>query len=411
MHVFIITQYFPPEIGAAATRWGDYTDIMVKQGHRVTVLCEIPNYPQGIYSPGYKRQWVKREYISPNLTIIRSFTWATNRRSVIKKLGNYLIFMLSGLINALKIKNYDILIISSPPLFAGVIGAIIAKIKSIHFFLDIRDLWPESVKSLGEIKSRVFISLGRKLESFIYKSTTGFILTVPGFKQYFKEHHPSQIKKSMVELINGVSHTFIELAQQNDRIPDKKFTVLYSGNMGLAQGLETVIQAANILQKYPINFLFVGNGVKQQSLEEKSKQMDLDNVSFLPSQKKERLIQIIKKASVCLVPLKNEPLFRHAIPSKLFEYMACGRPVIVSIEGEVEKIIKRANSGLMAIPEDADSIAKQILYYYNNRQKIEEHGQNGVIYVTENVRKETLLSDALYNIMKMNVLNIKLLHD
>jgi len=407
MHVFLITQYFPPEIGAAATRWGDYTDILVKQGHRVTVLCEMPNYPLGKYFPGYKRQWVKREYISPNLTIIRSFTWATNRKSIIKKLGNYLVFMLSGLINAFKIKNYDVLIISSPPLFTGVIGAIIAKIKSIHFFLDIRDLWPESVKSLGEIKSRVFINLGRKLESFIYKSTTGFIFTVPGFKQYFKEHYPVQLKKPMVELINGVSDKFIELAQLNDRIPDKKFTVLYSGNIGQAQGLETVIQAANILQTYPIDFCFVGNGVKLQSLEVKSKQMDLDNVSFLPSQKKDDLIQIIKKASVCLVPLKNEPLFRHAIPSKLFEYMACRRPVIIGIKGEIEKIIKRANSGLMATPEDADSIAKQILYYYNNRGKIDYHGQNGVLYVTENVRKETLLSDALNSIMKMNVLNIK----
>jgi len=411
MHVFIITQYFPPEIGAAATRWGDYTNILVKQGHRVTVLCEMPNYPLGEYFPGYKRQWVKREHISPNLTVIRSFTWATNRRSMTKRLGNYLVFMLSGLINALKVKNYDVLIISSPPLFTGVIGAIIAKIKSIHFFLDIRDLWPESVKSVGEIKSKVFINLGRKLESFIYNTTTGYILAVPGFKKYFTENHPSQLKKSMVELINGVSGTFIELAQQNDGIPDKNFMVLYSGNMGLAQGLDTVIKSAKILRKYPINFCFVGNGVKLQSLEEKSKQMDLDNVSFLPSQKKESLIQIIKKSSVCLVPLINEPLFRHAIPSKLFEYMACGRPAIVSIKGEIEKIIKRANNGLIATPEDADSIAKQILYYYNNRHKIEEHGQNGVIYVTENVHKETLLSDALYNIMKMNVLNIKLLHD
>jgi len=407
MHVFLITQYFPPEIGAAATRWGDYTDILVKQGYRVTVLCEMPNYPLGEYFPGYKRQWVKREYISPNLTIIRSFTWATDRKSIIKKLGNYLVFMLSGLINAFKIKNYDMLIISSPPLFVGVIGAIISKIRLTHFFLDVRDLWPESVKSLGEVKLRVMINLGRKLESFIYKTTTGFILTVPGFKQYFKEHHPIQLKKPTVELINGVSREFIDLAQQNDRIPDKKFTVLYSGNMGLAQGLETVIETAKILQKYPIDFCFVGNGVKLESLKEKSNKMDLNNVSFLPPQKKEGLIQIIKKASVCLVPLKNEPLFRHAIPSKLFEYMACGRPVVVSIEGDVEKIIKRANSGLIAIPEDPDSIAKQILYYYNDRNKIDEHGQNGVFYVTENTLKETLLSDALYNIMKMNDLNIK----
>jgi len=411
MHVFLITQYFPPEIGAAATRWGDYVKILNEMGHRVTVLCEMPNYPLGKYFPGYKRKWVEIERVSSNLTIIRSLTWANNRKTTIKKLGHYLIFMVSGFLNGLKVKNYDIIIISSPPLFVGVIGAIISKIKSIYFFLDIRDIWPESVTSLGEVKSKVFINFGKKLESFIYKTTTGFILTVPGFKKYFEKHYPSQLKKPMVELINGVSREFIDLAQQNDRIPDKKFTVLYSGNMGLAQGLETVIETAKILQKYPIDFCFVGNGVKLQSLEEKSKQMDLDNVSFLPSQKKEDLIQIIKKASVCLVPLKNEPLFRHAIPSKLFEYMACGRPVIVSIEGEVEKIIKRTNSGLMAIPEDADSIAKQILYYYNNRGKIDFHGQNGVIYVTENVRKETLLSDAVYNIMKMNNLNLTLLHD
>jgi len=384
---------------------------LVKQGHHVTVVCEMPNYPLGEYFPGYKRQWVKREHMSPNLTIIRSFTWANDRKSMIKKLGNYLIFMLSGLINALKIKNYDVLIISSPPLFTGMIGAIIAKIKSIHFLLDVRDLWPESVTSLEQVKSKLIIRLGKKLESFIYKSTTGYIFAVPGFKKYFAKNHPSQIKKSMIKLVNGVSRSFIDLAEQNNRMPHKKFTVLYSGNMGLAQGLETVIKAANILKKYPIDFCFVGDGIKLESLKEKSNKMDLDNISFLPVQKRENLIQIIKKASVCLVPLKNEPLFRHAIPSKLFEYMACGRPVIVSIEGEVEKIIKKANSGLIATPEDADSISKQILYYYNNRDKIYYHGQNGVIYVTKNVCKETLLSDALYNIMKMNNLNIKLLHD
>ena len=249
MHVFLITQYFPPEIGAAATRWGDYVKILNEMGHRVTVLCEMPNYPLGKYFPGYKRKWVEIERVSSNLTIIRSLTWANNRKTTIKKLGHYLIFMVSGFLNGLKVKNYDIIIISSPPLFVGVIGAIISKIKSIYFFLDIRDIWPESVTSLGEVKSKVFINFGKKLESFIYKTTTGFILTVPGFKKYFEKHYPSQLKKPMVELINGVSREFIDLAQQNDRIPDKKFTVLYSGNMGLAQGLETVIETAKILQK------------------------------------------------------------------------------------------------------------------------------------------------------------------
>ena len=395
MHVLLITQYFPPEIGAAATRWGDYVQILIQKGHRVTVLCEMPNYPLGSYFPGYKRQWVKREKVSPDLTIIRSFAWANNRSSAIKKLGHYLIFMLSGLINAFKLKNYDVLIISSPPLFVGVIGAIISKIKSIHFIIDIRDLWPESVIVLGEVKSNWIINLGKKLESFIYSTTKGYIFSVPGFKKHFTNHYPAQLTKPMINLINGVSNTFFDLAQKYDRIPEKRFTVLYSGNMGLAQGLESVIKAADILQKYPIDFKFVGSGVKRKELITKAEKLGLKNVVFLPVQKKEELIKLIKKASVCLVPLKNDPLFRNAIPSKMFEYMACGRPVIASISGEVEKILNSAKSGSIAMAEDANSVADSILYYYNNRGKIIEQGQNGVTYVKQNVRKEVLISHAM----------------
>ncbi len=395
MHVFLITQYFPPEIGAAATRWGDYVKILTQKGHRVTVLCEMPNYPLGTYFPGYKRQGVKRENISPNLTIIRSFAWANDRKTLIKKLGHYIIFMFSAFINALKIKNYDVLIISSPPLFSGVIGAIISKLKSIHFFLDIRDLWPESVMALGEVRSKWVFNMGKKLESFIYKSTNGYILTVPGFKKHFTNHYPEQLNKPMISLINGVSNTFFDLVQKYDRIPEKRFTVLYSGNMGLAQGLGSVIKVAEILQKHPISFKFVGSGVMLESLKLKTEKLELNNVAFFPVQNKNNLIQTIKKASVCLVPLKNDPLFRNAIPSKMFEYMACGRPVIVSISGEVTEIINKAKSGLISSPEDANSIADSILYYYNNRGKIMEQGQNGVMYVKENVRKEVLISHAM----------------
>jgi glycosyltransferase involved in cell wall biosynthesis len=125
----------------------------------------------------------------------------------------------------------------------------------------------------------------------------------------------------------------------------------------------------------------------------------------MPSQKKEDLVQIIKKSSVCLVPLKNKPLFRNAIPSKTFEYMACGRPVIVSVSGEIEKIIKIAKSGLIAQPEDANSIAESIMYYYNNKGRIQTHGENGVMYVNANVHKEILISDALIKIPHMNPSN------
>ena len=136
-------------------------------------------------------------------------------------------------------------------------------------------------------------------------------------------------------------------------------------------------------------------GVKRKELITKTEKLGLKNVVFLPVQKKEELIKLIKKASVCLVPLKNDPLFRNAIPSKMFEYMACGRPVIASISGEVEKILNSAKSGSIAIAEDANSVADSILYYYNNRDKIIEQGQNGVMYVKQNFRKEVLISHAM----------------
>ena len=165
--------------------------------------------------------------------------------------------------------------------------------------------------------------------------------------------------------------------------------------MGLAQGLESVIKVADILHKYPIDFKFVGSGVKLKELITKTEKLGLKNAIFLPVQKKEELIKLIKKASVCLVPLKNDPLFRNAIPSKIFEYMACGRPVIASISGEVEKILNSAKSGSIAMAEDANSIADSILYYYKERGEIIKKGQNGVTYVKQNVRKEGLISYAM----------------
>ena len=127
MHVFIITQYFPPEIGAASSRWGDFTKILTKKNHKVTVLCESPHYPKSIYYKGYKNQWIKREKISKNLTIIRSKAYASKRDSFIKKIIHYLVFATSAILNFKKVKNYDLIIISSPPLFTGIIGLFYSK--------------------------------------------------------------------------------------------------------------------------------------------------------------------------------------------------------------------------------------------------------------------------------------------
>ena len=248
MHVFIITQYFPPEIGASASRWGDYVNILIKQNHEVTVLCESPHYPHTKFYDGHANHWSNIEIKNTNLKVIRSKAYASNRKTFIKKIRHYLTFMFSAIVNSRKVKNYDLLIISSPPLFTGVIGLYIKFFQKKEYFLDIRDLWPDSALDLGQIKKGLIYRLGKKLELKIYKAAKGFIFTVPGFVSYFK-NFPSEItRKPNFNLINGVSNDFLNESLKLKLKPDKRFTVLYSGNIGLAQDLKTVIKSAEALK-------------------------------------------------------------------------------------------------------------------------------------------------------------------
>ena len=409
MHVLLITQYFPPEIGAAASRWGDYVDIFIDKGYKITVLCEMPNYPYGNIFDGYKGNFVKKEKLSNNLTIIRSGVWANNRKSKFKLLGNYLSFVLIGIFNVLKIKNYDLIIISSPPLFVGIIGIILKKIKKCSILLDIRDIWPESAFALGQIKSNWILMLGRWLELSIYKSVNGFIFSVPGFYNYFKKNFPDQLKKPTFNLMNGIDKKFLQISKKHNS-PEKHFTVLYSGNMGLAQGLEVIVNTAESLTEYPINFRFIGDGIKKESLINLANSKNISNITFEDPLTRNELIKEMLKASVCLVPLIDNKLFRTAIPSKIFEIMACSKPVILGVKGDAEKIIKQNECGIVVTPDDQKDYKKAILKYYNDRNLVKRHGENSVNYVTENMQKDLLLSTFLTelkdkeSLLKINIL-------
>ncbi len=395
MRVFLITQYFPPEIGAAASRWGDYVDILAQQGHQVTVLCGMPNYPYGNRFDGYNQYWVKREQLSPNLRVIRSGVWANDRRSTVKMLGNYLSFACTGLLNALKIRNQDIIILSSPPLFLGLIGLALSALRKTKMLLDVRDIWPESVVALGGMKSKWLIKLGRLMESKVYDAASGFIFPVPGFRNYFKRHYPTQMKKPMFNLMNGVQNDFLSNSKVNHDLNKDQFTILYSGNMGMAQGLETILDTAALLIDYPIQFKFIGEGVCKDDLVEKVRIKQLSNITFFEPMSRKTLITEIQKASLCLVPLKNNPLFTNAIPSKIFEIMACKKPVILGVKGEAEAIINKYNCGTVVAPEDPRALKNAILNYFQNNNLIKAHGENGVRAVTNHLRKEVLLFEFL----------------
>ncbi len=283
----------------------------------------------------------------------------------------------------------DLLVASSPPLFVGIAGTVISK-KSIPMILDLRDIWPESAKALGEIKSPIILFIARWFEKKIYKHTKGCFLAVPGFSKYLFKRFPFMKDKIITNLMNGVSDSFIKEVASNNTGIHKEFIVLYSGNIGLAQGLETVIKTAQILKKYPIVFQIIGDGVERSKMERLKKEFGLINVVFIDPIPRKKLILFIKSASICLVPLKNNPLFLNAIPSKLLEYMSCGKPVLVGIKGEVEELVNKSNAGMCIEPQDEHKLAEGVLTYFNDVQLRKQHSFNRADYIRNNFMKEKL---------------------
>tara|TARA_B100001093_G_scaffold176333_1_gene169091 strand:+ start:109 stop:1311 length:1203 start_codon:yes stop_codon:yes gene_type:complete len=397
MHVFIITQYYPPEIGASASRWSDYTQILLKQNHKVTVLCEAPHYPHKKYYPGYKNKWCYIEKRSTRFTIVRSKAFSSDRKSFFKKISHYLVFMLSAIVNSKKIKDFDLLIISSPPLFTGIIGLHLKYFRGKKYWLDVRDLWPDSALELNQINNGFFYKIGKKMESRIYKSAEGFIFPVPSFKKYLKNFSKEVSKKPMIELVNGVSSSFLKNSKSQKISTQDKFIVLYSGNMGLAQDLKTIIKAAKFLKSYNIYFKFIGDGVCKSEIEILAKPFN-KKIEFCEPMPRDELIKHILKSSVCLVPLKDKKIFNSALPSKMFEYMACGKPIIASVRGDAKKVINDSGSGIAVHPENAKLLSNAILTYFNDSKRCKVDGKNGMTFVTSNLSKEVLISSMLNKI-------------
>ena len=297
MHIFLVTQYFPPEVGAAPSRWGDYVQIMLSRGHKVTVLCEIPNYPYGKFFSGYKFRWIKKETISKNFIIYRSAVFANDRSTSVKKLLHYLSFAFSSIINSFRVKKFDLLIISSPPIFIGFVGIIQKKIMKKDYWLDVRDLWPESIAALISTKKSFFYKIGKKIESSLYHNAKGLITPVPGFEKYFNINQYSKEKPKLI-LQNGISLDFLNKIKNSPKLNIEKFTVFFSGNFGLAQGLKSIINAAEILKDFPIKFILIGDGVKKNQIIKLVNRKKINNIFFYDPVSRDELINWIKKASL-----------------------------------------------------------------------------------------------------------------
>lgn len=385
MRLIVLTQYYPPEIGAPQNRLSDLAKRLVRMGHQVTVFTGMPNYPTGNIFDGYRGKIYVREVID-GVRVCRSWIFATESRKVLLRLLNYFSFVLSSLVlGALFLPRADFLLTESPPLFLGISGYVLAKLKRARFVLNVADLWPKAAVDLQVITSGWLIRAAERLEEFLY----GKAALITAQTQGIVLHIQQRTRQKQVRLLtNGADVERFGSGKSDPALLrefglEGRFIVGYAGLYGPAQALEKVVDAGLYLQDCPeIVIALFGDGPVKSKLQEQARERKLENIRFFPVQPQERMPYVTALWGIGLVPLYKSPLMRAALPSKMFEIMAAGVPVIMSaVPGESTALIEAAQGGICVTPENPAALAEAIKKLYCETALRLQLGRNARNYV------------------------------
>lgn len=404
MNILYISQYFPPEMGAPAARVFELSRYWVQSGHRVTVLTGFPNHPTGVIHSKYKsafRKLIKRETMD-GISVVRTWLLPFPNRKAHERILNYFSFCLSASLTGSFLSRPDVIIATTPQIFVGLSGWWVSHIKKVPFILEVRDLWPDSITASGMGKEdSLSIKAIRALVKFLYRSSKAIVVVTPAFKEDLvsKWGVPPE-KISIIE--NGVETDLF--TPDGDRAVDKnsfglegRFVVSYIGTLGFAHGLNTVLQAADQLKDVlpDVTFLFVGEGADKERLVSQAKARRLSNVIFMPQQPREKVPSLIRASDVCLVMLRKAEVFKTVIPTKMLEFMSCGRPVVLGVDGQARKVLEEAKGGLFIEPEDANGLVETLVRLYQDGELRKSLGMNGRYYILNNLSRKKTSQDYL----------------
>lgn len=386
LRILLITHFYPPEMGAAAARLQGLAHWLVKWDHKVTVLTGFPNYPSGKISSNYRYKLQANEWFD-GVNIVRTWVFATSHHSSIKRLLNYISFVVSSIITGLTLrKKYNVILVSSPPLFIGIAGIILGKIFNVPFVLDLRDLWPDVAIEAGVFSEKsLAMKWSRGLANYIYHRAAHL---TPVTESKLKRLYSIGIQKERMTVVeNGVDFDRLEISSKYNWRKEMgitaKFVVTYTGLIGIAQGIGIAVDAAELIKHNPdIHFVIVGDGVEREVLIERVKQLQLTNITFLHRQSREIIPSIMAASDVALVPLVSGAL-RDAVPSKLLEAWACQKAVILAAEGEAAELVRKSGGGVVISPGKPDELAKAITLLSQNQNLLNQYADAGYIFVRE----------------------------
>ncbi len=390
--ILFLSHYYPPEVNAPANRVHEHARVWAARGHEVTVLTGVPNHPRGELFPGYENRLFQEEWIE-GVHVVRTWMYVTANEGFLKRTANYVLFAVLAVLTSLRLPRPDVVVGTSPQFFCGLAGAAVALLKRRPFVAEIRDLWPDSIVQLGQLESGPLLRLLEGLESLLYKSAEGIVVVTEAFKSHIRERG---IPEERIELVyNGIDTArFRPLPRDDARLEAHglagRFTVAYVGTLGLAHGLVGVIEAAERLPD--VSFVFIGDGADRARLEGEVAERGLSNVSFLGLVPRDEVPGWLASIDVLLVMLRDLPVFETVIPSKMFEYLAQERPLLMSAprRAECRRLIDEAGAGLTIDADDSAQLAAAIDEIRDHPEDAARRAKAGREWVLEHFRREQL---------------------
>lgn len=370
MHILFLTDNFPPETNAPASRTHEHCRQWVEAGEQVTVITCAPNFPKGRVFDGYRNRLWQQEMID-GIRVIRVWSFVTANEGFVKRILDYTSYMLMAFIASLFVRRVDVVVGTSPQFFTAVAGWAVGMTKRIPFIFELRDIWPESIKAVGAMKESIAIRWLEKLELFLYRRATRIVSVTHSFRDTLIRRGIDGRKIDVIT--NGV-----DIARFSPRPRDTTlehdlgfegcFVAGYIGTHGMAHSLETLLQAMEQLQRHPdgrhIRLLMLGDGARKADLRAEANRLSLANVRFVDTVPKDEVTRYWSLLDVAIIHLRQTELFTTVIPSKLFECMGMGIPVLHGVAGESAEIVRREGVGVVFQPENANQLFAGLLGLY-----------------------------------------------
>ncbi len=387
MRLLILSQYFFPEVGATQTRMYEFARHLASQGHRVTVVTEFPNHPHGRIPRRYRGRLFETER-RDDFEIIRVRVWASPVKTFSRRIGFYGSYLILATLRSLFLPRPDVVLATSPPLPVGVGGYLVSRARRCRFLLDVRDLWPEAAVALGELRGPRLVSAIARVARFLYRKADQITVVTRGFQSRIGAMGIAADKLHW--LPNG---TIVDLFKPGPGCPlfrresgmEGRFLVTFAGTLGIAQGLASVLQAAELCRDDPtIGFVLIGDGPVRSQLLTQQRQSQLSNVYIKEQVPLERIVPLLNASDALLVQLRKDPVFDTFVPSKLYDCMACAKPVLLGVNGEAASILDAARAGIRFDAENPKALLEAVRTLRDNPDLCERMGRRGREYVEKN---------------------------